>query len=68
MDALTYGAARANLAHTMDRVCDDHERLIITRNPEQAVVMLRLDSFALPKRRHSLLRHFICRNTSFASL
>jgi len=32
MDALTYSAARANLANTMDRVCNDHEPLIITRN------------------------------------
>ena len=40
MDAMTYTAVRANLASTMDRVCDDHEALIITRNGEQAVVML----------------------------
>jgi antitoxin YefM len=32
MDAITYTAARANLAHTMDRVCEDHEPLIITRS------------------------------------
>ena len=32
MDAVTYSFARANLASTMDRVCDDHEALIITRN------------------------------------
>ena len=25
MDAITYTAARANLASTMDRVCNDHE-------------------------------------------
>ena len=45
MDALTYSAARANLAHTMDRVCNDHEPLIITRNGEQAVVMLSLEDY-----------------------
>ncbi len=32
MDAITYTAARANLASTMTRVCQDHEALIITRN------------------------------------
>ena len=40
MDAITYTAVRANLASAMDRVCDDHEALIITRNGEQSVVML----------------------------
>ena len=42
MDAITYSAARANLANTMNRVCDDHDPLIITRNGEQSVVMLSL--------------------------
>ena len=45
MDAITYSAARANLARTMDRVCDDHEPLIITRNGEQSVVMLSLEDY-----------------------
>jgi len=45
MDAMTYTAARANLATTMNRVCNDHEALIITRNGEQAVVMLSLEDY-----------------------
>ena len=45
MDAITYSAARANLAKTMDRVCEDHEPIIITRNGEQSVVMVSLDDF-----------------------
>ena len=45
MDAITYSAARANLADTMDRVCEDHEPIIITRNGEQAVVMMSLEDF-----------------------
>ncbi|MBA4032484.1 MAG: type II toxin-antitoxin system prevent-host-death family antitoxin [Planctomyces sp.] len=45
MDAITYSAARANLAKTMDRVCDDHEPLIITRSGQQSVVMLSLEDF-----------------------
>ncbi|NCW85532.1 MAG: type II toxin-antitoxin system Phd/YefM family antitoxin, partial [Oxalobacteraceae bacterium] len=28
MDAISYSTARANLASTMNRVCDDHEPLI----------------------------------------
>jgi len=45
MHAMTYTTARANLAGTMDRVCNDHEALIITRNGEQAVVMLSLEDY-----------------------
>ena len=45
MDAITYTTARANLASTMNRVCDNHEAIIITRKSEQAVVMLSLDDY-----------------------
>ena len=45
MDAITYSAACANLASTMNRVCNDHEALLITRNGEQAVVMLSLEDY-----------------------
>lgn len=56
MDAITYSAARANLAKTMDRVCNDHEALIITRNGEQSVVMLSLDDFKSLEETAYLLR------------
>ena len=45
MDAITYSSARANLASTMNRVCEDHEAIIITRNSEQSVVMLSLEDY-----------------------
>jgi len=45
MDAINCSAARANLASTMNRVCNGHEALIITRNGEQSVVMLSLEDF-----------------------
>ena len=45
MTAISYTAARASLAATMDRVCDDHDPVIITRNRDQAVVMLSLEDF-----------------------
>jgi len=48
MNAITYTAARADLASAMDRVCDDHEPVIITRESEQAVVMLSLDDYNAP--------------------
>lgn len=56
MDAITYTAARANLASTMDRVCEDHEPLIITRNGEQSVVMLSLEDFKSLEETAYLLR------------
>ena len=57
MDAITYSSARANLARTMDRVCDDHEALIIARNGEQAVVMLSLKDFQALEETAYLLRN-----------
>jgi antitoxin YefM len=56
MDAITYSAARANLASTMDRVCNDHEALIITRNAEQSVVMLSLEDYTALEETAYLLR------------
>lgn len=57
MDAITYSSARANLARTMDRVCEDHEALIITRNGEQSVVMLSLDDYKALEESAYLLRN-----------
>ena len=56
MDAITYTAIRANLASAMDRVCNDHEALIITRNGEQAVVMLSLEDYKALEETSYLLR------------
>jgi antitoxin YefM len=54
--AITYTTVRANLASVMDRVCDDHEPLIITRNGEQAVVMLSLEDYKALEETSYLLR------------
>lgn len=56
MDAITYSTARANLASTMDKVCQEHEPLIITRNGEQSVVMLSLEDFKALEETAYLLR------------
>ena len=56
MDAMTYSTLRANLASTMDRVCDDHEVLIMTRNGDQAVVMLSLEDYKALEETAYLLR------------
>lgn len=56
MNAVTYSAARANLASAMDRVCEDHAPLIITRNGEQSVVMLSLEDYQSLQETAYLLR------------
>lgn len=56
MHAITYTTVRANLASVMDRVCEDHEALIITRNGEQAVVMLSLEDYKALEETSYLLR------------
>lgn len=45
MDSISYSAVRANLSSTMDRVCDAHEPVIVTRSGERSVVMLSLEDF-----------------------
>jgi hypothetical protein len=35
MNAVTYSQARGNLAKTMDKVCDDHSPIIITRKSQK---------------------------------
>lgn len=45
MDTITYTAVRANLAKTMEKVCDDHSPVIITRKKAQSVVMMSLEDF-----------------------
>jgi antitoxin YefM len=56
LDAITYSVARANLAATMDRVCEDHEPIIISRSGQQAVVMLSLDDYNAMEETAYLLR------------
>ncbi len=56
MDAIAYSTARAKLADTMDRVCDDHEPIVITRNGQQSVVMMSLEDFNALEETSYLLR------------
>ncbi len=56
MDTVTYTTLRANLASAMDKVCNDHEPLIITRNGEQSVVMLSHEDFKALEETAYLLR------------
>jgi antitoxin YefM len=45
MNAITYSAARSNLAATIDNVCHDHEPVIITKKSSESVVMISLDDY-----------------------
>ncbi len=45
MDAISYTAARTNLAKTMEQVCEDHSPVIITRSKSQSVVMISLEDY-----------------------
>lgn len=56
MKTLTYTAARGNLAKTMEKVCDDHAPVVITRKTAQPVVMMSLEDFEALEETAYLLR------------
>ncbi len=56
MDAIPYSTARANLAGTMEQVCEDHAPVIITRKGAGAVVMISLDDYQALEETAYLLR------------
>jgi antitoxin YefM len=56
MNTLTYSEAREKLANTMDKVCEDHAPIIITRKNSQSVVMMSLDDFQALEETAYLLR------------
>ncbi|MFA7184932.1 MAG: type II toxin-antitoxin system prevent-host-death family antitoxin, partial [Victivallales bacterium] len=45
MNAITYSNVRSNLAATIDRVCQDHAPVIITKKSSSSVVMVSLDDY-----------------------
>ena len=56
MDAISYTSARANLASTMARVCEDHAPIIITRKSEAPVIMMSLEDYQAMEETTYLLR------------
>lgn len=56
MNAVTYSQARSNLAKTMDKVCDDHSPIIITRKSQRSVVMISLEDYQALEETAYLLR------------
>ncbi len=45
MKAITYTEAREKLADTIQRVCEDHTPVIVTKRRDKAVVMLSLEDY-----------------------
>ena len=45
MKAITYSAARQNLAKTMEKVCKDHAPVIVTRKSTDSVVIMSLEDY-----------------------
>jgi antitoxin YefM len=56
MDAITYTNAVQNLSEMMDRVCDDHAAVIITREAQEPVVMMSLADYKSMEETAFLLR------------
>jgi antitoxin YefM len=54
--SITYTAARENLASTINRVCEDDAPVVITKNRDQAVVMLSLSEYESLQETAYLLR------------
>ena len=45
LDPMTYTAVREKLAETLDRVCDDHAPVLVTRRKGRSVVMMSLEDY-----------------------
>lgn len=56
MDTISYTAAQTNLASIMERVCEDHAPIIITRKSETSVVMMSLEDYQAMEETTYLLR------------
>ena len=56
MNAIPYTQARNHLAETMERVCDDHAPVIITRKSRGSVVMMSLEDYQALEETAYLLR------------
>lgn len=56
MDAKSYSSVRKDLAKTMEKVCDDHSAIIITRKNARAVVMMSLEDYNAIEETAYLLR------------
>jgi antitoxin YefM len=56
MEAITYTAARQNLAKTMEKVCKDRAPIIVTRKSSDSVVIMSLEDYEALEETAYLLR------------
>lgn len=56
MEAITYTAARQNLAKTMEKVCKDRAPMIVTRKSSGSVVIMSLEDYEALEETAYLLR------------
>ncbi len=56
MEAITYTAARQNLAKTMEKVCKDSAPVIVTRKTSNSVVIMSLGDYEALEETAYLLR------------
>jgi antitoxin YefM len=56
MKAISYTAARQNLAKTMEKVCRDHAPVIVTRKSSDSVVIMSLEDYEALEETAYLLR------------
>ncbi|MBW1822711.1 MAG: type II toxin-antitoxin system prevent-host-death family antitoxin [Deltaproteobacteria bacterium] len=56
MEAITYTAARQNLAKTMEKVCKDRAPIIVTRKTYGSVVIMSLEDYEALEETAYLLR------------
>ena len=57
MNTLSYTAARSHLAKTMQKVCEDHAPVIITRAKAEPVVMMSLSDYEAIQETNYLISH-----------
>lgn len=56
METISYTAVRKNLSRTMEKVCDDHVPVVITRQTAEPVVLLSLEDYHALEETAYLLR------------
>jgi len=56
MDTISYTSAYANLANTMNKACEDHSPIIITRKNGNSVVRISLEDYNAMEETTYLLR------------
>ncbi|MGM0656086.1 MAG: type II toxin-antitoxin system Phd/YefM family antitoxin [Thermodesulfobacteriota bacterium] len=56
MEAITYTAARQNLAKTMEKVCNNRSPIIVTRKSSNSVVIMSLEDYEALEETAYLLR------------